>query len=582
MIDLVKFSASFKETVSGGLQKIAGAAKLADTGVQRLANNIKNNMGRTTPSVDALNKKLDDLTKTRNISVNTRQIDNLNKQIASTQKQIDRLTGGSSDRGGFSFGKMFGATALGGLAVSGIMMAGNQMLDLGRSALEQGMNAERMIVGLSTFVGDKKANDIYSQLQRQAVYTPFTSAQLLGVERGLIPYKPINQANDATMALANAVAATGGSDYTLERMGWHMQQMAASGHMEAIQRREFAFASIPIMKLLQEDFFPKLGNEKAQAKLMDMEKHGAITYDMVADALEKAAKNGGMFNGALEKLSQTIYGKWTTIKDFWQIGEQKLTLSQRDNIVRLEDQLISGLQKIPEMVSSMAPGFNKAFSFVQEIMPDVKSLLETGWGLVKPVLSLLGSEEVKGLAKSILNLAGDIGHDLIPAVKLAAEALEPLAKLLTRVSNGLDWFLHPKGLEDPNSPAYWINPEHRKQGYDQIMQQLLLAGKKNTTDGLIPNSLASLMPGSLAWYNAHSGGSSLLPSKNGGSNIGGAESAADRITGGGRRNIIVNFNKEVVGQIVQHIANGAESPEKLKRTIEETMLEVFASMEAAG
>ncbi|MBA3830138.1 MAG: hypothetical protein H0X33_14455 [Taibaiella sp.] len=564
MEEKVTFELGLKDLLSEGLKEIQSLAQLAFGGIDK--------------SINATKRNLSDLAKPTKIAVDASAVDKVNQSLKNLKSTLNKLGPAAPGGGGgglSSFGKMIGASAIGNYGAQAAIAAARKLKETAASTLEQGMNAERTITGLSTFVGDKKAQQIYDQLQKQAVYTPFTSSQLLQVERGMLPYKSPTYANKATMGLANAVTATGGSDYTMERMGWHMQQMAATGKMEGIQAREFGFAGIPIYKLLADAFMPAVESKKAQEKLHNM----TISFDMVNTALEKAAQKGGMFADALEKQSQTIYGKWTTIKDFWQIGQQKMTLSQSGNIKSLEDMAIAGLQGIPEMVSKITPFIGGLFDTFKTFLPDLKDkAVMLGEGL-KPIVGLLLSDGFKSLAHSVMDLTTDIGTSLIPAISLAAQALAPLARLTGRLTTGIDEILNPQAMAEVNaepnstSAAYWAN--QRGGGTVGIGHQLgraALVGaqvsghnKFKTWDEFADFQLANqerknfaqmpagLFPNPGFRFDKDMGGDGNAPvlgkDNKGYQDFASAASAAsaaekaDKITGGGRRIININFNK---------------------------------------
>ena len=416
-------------------------------------------------------KGLDSLGMSIKINVDMSGLDKAIRAVDDLGAKMRNVGGGSGGGGGFL--RTSGAMFLGNMASQGVMMAGREMYGVAKDALTQGMDVEKNIVGLSTFVGEKRAQDIYTRLQGISAHTPYTTNQLLPIERGLISMgKGDKRAEHDMLGLANAVAATGGSDWALERMGWHLTQIAASGKVEGMQRREFAIAGIPYDKIMAD----YLGVKPGQVKGM------SVSYDQLTGALDKASQKGGMFAGALDKLSQTIYGKATTIKDFWQIGLAKLTLSQKGNINALEDKIINVMTRFPEMISNITPIIDKVFSSFNELWPSVRQFGGGLMDILKPIGSALLSDGFKDLAKNMLDLSSAILKTIKPVTDLTGPLIEGASKIASKeigvYKNAWNYLFDGDQYDRDNNPNIMTS---RRQGY---MWGTLPAGVKGSVDSI--------------------------------------------------------------------------------------------------
>nr|WP_303649218.1 tape measure protein [Chryseobacterium edaphi] len=175
------------------------------------------------------------------------------------------------------------------------------------------MQKEKDLVGLSTFIGEKGAKDAYANIRKDAEITPFDTASLLKVNRALIS-SGLNakDAREDAMNLANAISATGGGNDELMRMAINMQQIKSLGKASAMDIKQFGYAGINIYKIL----------EKATGKSADEVKKMDVSYDLLAKSLAMARSQGGLYEGALEKMGKTMSGKWEQVKDR---GENALT-----------------------------------------------------------------------------------------------------------------------------------------------------------------------------------------------------------------------------------------------------------------
>ena len=88
---------------------------------------------------------------------------------------------------------------------------------------------------------------------------------------------------------------------------------------------------------------------KSMASLKEQMSQGGITAKMVEQAFKSATAEGGMFNGMMEKQSQTLAGKWSTLVGKFQskiteLGEKSTPFLGR--IVDFGIRLADGMQPI--------------------------------------------------------------------------------------------------------------------------------------------------------------------------------------------------------------------------------------------
>jgi tape measure domain-containing protein len=162
-------------------------------------------------------------------------------------------------------------------------------------------------VGLATALkSTEAAKAAFAQIKADAAATPFDTQSLLAGNRALISTGMTAQAaREDILNLANAVAGSGGGSVELQRMAINMQQISNLGKASSVDIKQFAIAGINIYQLLAE----ATGKPIAKVKEMD------VTYSDLSKALKIAAQEGGVYAGALEKMSQTAAGKSSTLKD---------------------------------------------------------------------------------------------------------------------------------------------------------------------------------------------------------------------------------------------------------------------------
>lgn len=336
---LLKFN--FQENITKGMAAIA-------TTTNRVMNGINTLIDKTTNNLSNLNKPV-------NLNINTNSIKNANNEIEHLNKNL-------------SFLQTSGAMFIGGLATRGLEHGIATVMEGARSMFESGVEIQKTKVGLTTFTkSPEKANAIVDDIMKSSTMTPYTTQALLPGIRGIMASgASYEKAKKDEWAIANAIAATGGSNWDLERVSRDMVKAAAKGQVTGREINELTTAGIPITSLLQKSLpeLKGLSNNDAKTKLEDM----TLTYNQLANALFIASQKGGMFENALANLSQTIGGKWSTVVDYWQMSGAHLTEKFIPQITQIEDRLIGAMKKFETIdftpiVSGLVKAINSMMDF---------------------------------------------------------------------------------------------------------------------------------------------------------------------------------------------------------------------------
>lgn len=156
----------------------------------------------------------------------------------------------------------------------------------------------------------EKAKEVFSWVLQDEPKTPFGVAEITRGNTALIAAgESAENARKNIMGLANAIAASGGGNAEFNRMITNLQQIKNLGKASAVDIKQFGYAGIPIYKLLSE----------ATGKNVEEIKKSKISYEVLTNALNKAAAAGGFYENAMEKMSQTISGKTTTLHTRFQM-----------------------------------------------------------------------------------------------------------------------------------------------------------------------------------------------------------------------------------------------------------------------
>ena len=223
-------------------------------------------------------------------------------------KNVDKATKKGKDLGNTLGTKLASAAKIGAQAImAAATAAGAAVAGLAKVGIEYNAQIESYTMGLTTLLGSaEEAQKAIENIKQDAARTPFDVASLVQANQLLIGAGvSASDARKTIIALGDAVSATGGGSAELARMAANLQQIKNVGQATAIDIKQFANAGINIYKVMAD----YLGTTTEQVKNV------SIGYDDLSAALIKAASAGGMFEGSMQRQSQTFNGIVSTLKD---------------------------------------------------------------------------------------------------------------------------------------------------------------------------------------------------------------------------------------------------------------------------
>lgn len=354
-----------------------------------------------------------------------------NAEIAKLQKKVNDLDSAFSraSTGGVSKFNI----AMGNLIAQGVTRLGQMTSDFISGSANAAIRREQDIVGLTTFLG-ANAEKVYAAIEGDAAATPFGLESLLSVNKSLISTgMNADKARQDTLNLSNAVAAVGGSDDVLARMGANMQQIANTGKASAMDIKQFAFAGINIYSLLSK----ATGKSVAEVQKMD------VSYELLSTSLAKAAAAGGLYAGASERQSKTMGGLISTVKD----GFNKFMADTGDRMKPFLQKLIGYFQKFvaytPQILDAITPiikAVGNLFSWLIGIIKSVVHFFQSWWQKIQE-----GSPVIIALTALVVGIAAAIGiyYGLILLVTAAMGAWNLIQAILnaTMLASPITWIV---------------------------------------------------------------------------------------------------------------------------------------------
>lgn len=251
-------------------------------------------------------------------TINTKGYDDGKKHIESGNKDLEKQAKKTSDavENGLNktsksslgatdvfsglTGKLVGFAAAATAAIGVSNLLGSSLSDL--AGLQTARSGFEVLTGSA-----EKASQVMQEIGKYANTTPFEFPEIAKSAKTLLGFGV--DAKDVQVDienLGNAVAASGGDFSNVSRV---FGQIFAAGKVNAEDFNQLIDNGIA----LGPEISKQLGIPMSQLK--DNIAAGNVTFDVFNKALQSASKEGGKYFGATAKLSDTLNGRISTLKD---------------------------------------------------------------------------------------------------------------------------------------------------------------------------------------------------------------------------------------------------------------------------
>ena len=256
---------------------------------------------------------------------------------------------------------------------------------VGGKALSSAMNFQKLQTQLDVLTGSAEAGAVaFQKLVKFSAGTPFQLDDLVRANNTLMGFGV--SAEDAFRHLQSIgdIAAVSGGD--LQGISVAFGQVAAAGRLMGQDLLQLINNGVPIIDMLSKS----MGVAKSEIK--DMVSEGAVTFPVLIKAFEEATGAGGKFEGGMEKLSQTLGGVFSTLKDNLNIAFAELG----KEIVNTFD-LTNNANDFIDFIRNLTESFKNLEPSTKKIIVGIGGLAV----IIPPLIVVLGT-----LASSIGTLIG--------------------------------------------------------------------------------------------------------------------------------------------------------------------------------
>ena len=370
----------------------------------------------------------------------TSELNNMRSNLKGLDTAVDDTADSLDDAAdsALSFGDVLKANVLSQAIVNGVKELASAFGSLIKNTVSYNAQIEQYTMALTTALGDEtKAAETLAKIREDAAKTPYSVESLVKANQLLISTNGNAEKSRKTIiALSNAISATGGGDDELIRMAQNLQQISNSGKATTEDIKQFAYAGIDIYGLLSD----YTGKSVQECKELE------ISYDLLSNALEMAATEGGKYFGANEAQAQTLNGKISTLKDNIQDGLGTAMQGINDVFGKLVSIAIDLVEEIEW--KKFGENVTGTFQFLMDNGGKIASLVAS---IGAAFVSWNVGAMIQGVISSITALGG-----ILPALKTAilgvnaALKANPIGLVLTGISllvagiialwNNCDWF----------------------------------------------------------------------------------------------------------------------------------------------
>ena len=269
---------------------------------------------------------------------------------------------------------------------------------LGAAAIKSAADLETMEVSFISLTGGaKQAADMMANLNEFTAKTPFQIEAVAKSARQLIASgSGIGDVNEQLQFLGD-IAATSGQP--IDEIAAIFSKVNAKGKVELESLNQLAERGIPIFTALSE----------ATGLPADKLGAGAVSVEQFNSVLKGFSDEGGFAAGAMERLSETASGKFSTALDNLKLAGASLAESLLPTVKQLLDKFVGLMQALTALSPEtkkfvlIAAGIAAALGPLLVILP---SIIQGFMAILSPIGLVIAA--VVGLGIAIVTFADDI------------------------------------------------------------------------------------------------------------------------------------------------------------------------------
>lgn len=384
---------------------------------------------------------------------------------------------------------------------------------IGAKAISSASNFETLGIQLEILTGSaEKGKNLFQELAKYSAETPFELPEIVKATRTLLGSNIALKDVVATTKMLGDVSAGSGADITSLAVVYG--QVAGMTKLQGQDAMQFVSNGIPIWALLQKS------TGKSITQLRELATDGKISFDIVNKALTQATEKNGMYFQATQKLSKSLGGLYSTLKDNINIafGELGAEMVKAINLQQLITQISDFASKLTAKFKSLSPETKKFITYavliVSVLAPvalilgsliGVAGLVISGFGLLAGAFAFLFTPlgftlslfarmaiALYGLKDELIIVYDFLKDKFAGAFDYVADKIKMVMDLINKFRTDSAVVLNFLGLE---KMANFVSPEINQPSQINKSQSLTAGGELNVNiKGLPKGSNSNFTP----------------------------------------------------------------------------------------
>lgn len=379
--------------------------------------------GKNSKEAKECAKEIDKLSS--ELKENKDKLDEAKKAADKLDKSLEEVgdeskeTGNKVEKAGSKMEKAFSgigkvALGVGKVAVAGIAAISTAFIGLGASAVTYNAQMEQYNTSFAVMLGSQeKAAALVEDLKEKAAKTPFEMSDLAETTQLLLNYGlSAEEATDKMMMLGDIAQ---GDAEKMKRVANAYGQMSSAGKVSLEDVKQMIEAGFNPLQEISES------TGESMASLYDRISKGTISVDEITASMTRATSEGGKYFQSMEKQSQTLSGRLSTLKDTVDNELGKAFAGVSDTLAT---------KVLPTLTTFAEKYIPKIGTVAETVLPPLLNIGESFAEKVLPQLMSAGEKALPLMEKSMENLlpiALQIAEGAFPQLLSIFEALGPVA-----------------------------------------------------------------------------------------------------------------------------------------------------------
>ncbi|MDQ1087181.1 tape measure protein [Siphonobacter sp. SORGH_AS_1065] len=283
------------------------AAKARTEAAKARAKAQQDEASREKGILESLQAKYAELQKARQRAMSMKEVRELNQQLSQLERQMQQVTATTVTLGKNTASLSGQFRSLQTLAAAAFSITA--LSQFASKIKDVTSNNESFQISLETMLDSKaKADSLNREIIDLAKRTPFTLGEVQEQTNKLLAYGIASEDVTKTIEELGNIAAGVGKE-KLPFLTLAYGQVRSLGRLTGQEVRQFTEAGVPLLELLAKQ------SGKTTAQIQKDVSDGAVSFEMVKQAIASTSVEGGKFFNLMEKQSTTIQGRLSNFSD---------------------------------------------------------------------------------------------------------------------------------------------------------------------------------------------------------------------------------------------------------------------------